>query len=335
MPVPLKAPFTYFGGKSRVAEIVWRALGEPARYIEPFFGSGAVLLARPNYNPLTHSEIVNDLDGFICNVWRSLKYSANETADYCDWPKSHADLMARKKHLIEKEKYLLENLVKDPKWHDPELAGYWIWAAGSSIGGVLASVNGIPSISDGTGVHAYSYRRFSSRKQQTESDAIFHKSHSLYYTFGRLSERLRHVEVVNGSWDRVCGGNWQGRRGTCGVFLDPPYGVQDISHTLYRHDSLGIAQKACAWAKQKGSDPNFRIVIAGYEEHWSLIEAGWTAQRWSANGGYSNQNKSGNPNKHRECLYFSPHCLIHEIPEDLLAKLQKDDENEDEEQTEE
>ena len=33
-------------GKSRAAEVIWRAFGNPGTYIEPFFGSGAVLLGR-------------------------------------------------------------------------------------------------------------------------------------------------------------------------------------------------------------------------------------------------------------------------------------------------
>ena len=41
----LAAPFPYFGGKRRAAPIVWRALGDPSGYVEPFAGSAAVLLA--------------------------------------------------------------------------------------------------------------------------------------------------------------------------------------------------------------------------------------------------------------------------------------------------
>ena len=33
------APFPYFGGKRRAAPIVWRALGDPSGYVEPFAGS--------------------------------------------------------------------------------------------------------------------------------------------------------------------------------------------------------------------------------------------------------------------------------------------------------
>ena len=85
---------TYFGGKSKVADIVWRAIGQPAHYIEPFFGSGAVLLARPNFNPQKHVETINDKDGFVCNVWRALQADPDAVAKICDWPVNHADLCA-------------------------------------------------------------------------------------------------------------------------------------------------------------------------------------------------------------------------------------------------
>ena len=60
----LTAPFPWFGGKSRVADIVWDRFGDVANYVEPFFGSGAVLLARPHPPRI---ETVNDLDCMVAN----------------------------------------------------------------------------------------------------------------------------------------------------------------------------------------------------------------------------------------------------------------------------
>lgn len=60
----LEAPFPYFGGKSRVAGEVWRRFGNVPNLIEPFAGSLAVLLARPE--PFSGTETVNDADAFIC-----------------------------------------------------------------------------------------------------------------------------------------------------------------------------------------------------------------------------------------------------------------------------
>lgn len=34
----LKAPFSWFGGKSRAAELIWDRLGDPANFVEPFAG---------------------------------------------------------------------------------------------------------------------------------------------------------------------------------------------------------------------------------------------------------------------------------------------------------
>ena len=67
---PFKAPFPWFGGKSRVADIVWDRFGNVPNYVEPFFGSGAVLLGRPHAPAI---ETVNDLDCMVANFWRELK----------------------------------------------------------------------------------------------------------------------------------------------------------------------------------------------------------------------------------------------------------------------
>ena len=64
-----KPPFPYFGGKSPVADLVWDALGDVPNYVEPFFGSGAVLFLRPG--GAGHIETVNDADGFVANFWQA------------------------------------------------------------------------------------------------------------------------------------------------------------------------------------------------------------------------------------------------------------------------
>ena len=42
----LKAPFPYFGAKSRAAPLIWERLEDVKYYIEPFAGSLTVLLSR-------------------------------------------------------------------------------------------------------------------------------------------------------------------------------------------------------------------------------------------------------------------------------------------------
>jgi DNA adenine methylase len=307
----LKAPFPYFGGKSAVAGIVWEQLGDVRHYIEPFFGSGAVLLSRPNYVPTRDTETVNDKDGHIANVWRSLQADPDEVARWCDWPVNHADLSARKGELLRQGDGLLARLVESPDYYDAKLAGYWIWAASCWIGSGLTSIGQIPHLSGtGHGVH-----RTGQIPHLSGTGVGVQKPYkiSLYDWFRKLSERLRYVRVVCGDWSRVCGGHWQNKFGTVGIFMDPPY-----SHDCGRDNALysvdeNISAEVGRWCLERGKLADYRIVLAGYDgEHDYLEEHGWSVYRWSSGGGYGNtsgdKDSRGKENRHRERLWFSPHC---------------------------
>jgi DNA adenine methylase len=317
----LEAPFPYFGGKGMVADKIWAALGQPKHYIEPFFGSGAVLLARPNYNPTEHIETINDKDGFVANVWRSLQFSPDETARWCDWPVNHADLVARKAALLKNENTLLEGLLTDDQWHDPVMAGYWIWAASCWIGSGLTCPTQIPLLSSGGGgVHKLSKRpRIGSGGVGVQEPY----NTNIYQWFRKLSERLRNVRVVCGDWTRVCGGNWQNKIGICGVFFDPPYGIDDRVVGVYgKHDSTTVAGDVNKWCIERGKLPDYRIVLTGYEENMNLVaDYGWRYERWKTFGGYANtagtNNSRGQENRKREVIYYSPYC-INETQEELF-----------------
>ena len=305
-----KAPFPYFGGKSAIAKKVWQALRQPDHYIEPFFGSGAVLLARPDWKH-EMTETVNDKDGFICNVWRSIQFSPDETAKWCDWPVNHCDLMARKSVLLKNEERLLENLIADPLWHDPILAGYWIWAASCWIGNGLTSLRQRPHLgSKGMGVHKVS---MTERIPNLGSKGMgVHKTQikDIYEWFNQLSYRLRRVRVVCGDWSRVCGGNWQDLSWkTVGIYFDPPYGIQDRSK-VYHCDSNTIAQDVMKFCIDRGKRKNYRIVLSGYDEYEKLADYDWRKENWIARGGYSNiagkKQTRGKINRKRETIWYSP-----------------------------
>jgi Fe-S cluster biogenesis protein NfuA len=125
--VTLRAPFPWFGGKSRVAHIVWPRLGDVRNYVEPFAGSLAVLLARPTD---ARVETVNDANAYLANFWRAL---AGENADpdavafYADSPVNEADLHARHRWLVETAHDRAERVMSDPDYFDPKVAGWWVW----------------------------------------------------------------------------------------------------------------------------------------------------------------------------------------------------------------
>jgi DNA adenine methylase len=127
----LRAPFPYFGGKSRAASIVWTAFGDLPNYVEPFAGSLAVLLARPTAPRI---ETVNDIDASICNFWRALKDHPEEVASWADWPINETDLHARHIWLVARLEKLKIDLLADPEYSDPKFAGWWVWGICQWIG---------------------------------------------------------------------------------------------------------------------------------------------------------------------------------------------------------
>jgi len=131
-----KAPFPWFGGKSKAAPLVWSLLGDVEHYVEPFAGSLAVLLNRPHpCNRPYHSETVNDLDGFIVNAWRAIAQFPDEVAEAASWPVSEACKTARQIALLKwRQEVALERLAGDATWCDPVMAGWWLWAVAVQIG---------------------------------------------------------------------------------------------------------------------------------------------------------------------------------------------------------
>jgi site-specific DNA-adenine methylase len=361
--VVLKAPFPYqedFGGKSTVAPVIWDALGQPKHYIEPFFGSGAALLTRPDYNPQKHMETICDKDGFVANCWRGMQFAPDELARYCDWPVNHADLNARRKYLNDHSDLLLR-LCDDPEYYDAKMAGYWIWAMSCWIGSGLTRKDSIPRLDSGVGVtgqgiaekrpnlgnagrgvaqviraskpllnhetgvcrrpcfgasgaHGVHKTTLTEEPAGPLLDVRDPYTPGLYDWFRQLSERLRRVRVVCGDWNRVCGGDWQDDRGTCGIFMDPPYDPAKCNRDpkIYTEESATVANDVREWCRTRGDKKTYRIVLAGYyEEHVSLLDDGWTVYKWSAHGGFANRGKGktqGNINRHKEALFFSPHC---------------------------
>ena len=293
----MKSPFPWFGGKSRVADLVWERFGDVQNYVEPFFGSGAVLLERPTEAGI---ETVNDLDCMVANFWRALKNNPDAVADAADWPVNEVDQHARHLWLSSQEEFR-ERMKTEPDYYDAKIAGWWVWGQCSWIGSGWCSRQ-LPHLGNaGMGVN---------RQQEfvEDGEGISQTRDALFRYMNDLAGRLRRVRVCCGDWSRVCGPSPTVKLGTTGVFLDPPY-LDGRTDAIYSTDSLTVAHEVREWAIAQGDDRKMRIALCGYEGEHQMPES-WECVEWKARGGYGSQgDNQARENSAKERIWFSPHCL--------------------------
>lgn len=325
--IALDAPFPWFGGKRRVAEIVWRAFGNVSGYVEPFAGSLAVLLRRPGDD--FGVETVNDKDAYVANFWRAVAHDPDAVAHHADWPVNETDLFARHLWLVNSGRERMAALESDPHHFDAQVAGWWLWGVCAWIGSGWCSGRGpwqLPHLGNpGQGVNRQLPHL--SNPGQGVNRQLPHlgdpgrgalKANAVYEWMRGLGARLRRVRVTCGDWSRVLtpsvlrGGGYP-----CGVFLDPPY---DTGNENYSTAERGLAAAVRDWALANGSDERLRIVLCGYEgEH--EMPSDWYCHSYSATGAFIAGGEVASVNRHRERLWFSPHCL----PVDLRHEAMRGD----------
>jgi DNA adenine methylase len=314
----MRAPFPYFGGKSSVTDIIWARLGSPKQFIEPFCGSAAVLLAAPAPATL---EVVNDLNGFIANFWRTVKHDPARVAKWADYPVSQVDLGARHRWLMA-ERARLADALQDPDWPgDPKVAGWWLWGQCAWIGsgwcegagngrssdqipflsspgqGVTAAwaIGQVPHITDGgRGVQAMGKIPHITDGGQEEAPLFMTSTGRTSWVWLHvLAARLERVRVLHGEWHR-CLNHHYGAEETA-VFLDPPYkGFETV------YGAEASAPRVEDWAREHA---DLRIALCGHIGDYDL--PGWTCIRWRRpNLSYGSEKTTD-----AEAIYFSPACL--------------------------
>lgn len=309
----LKSPYPWFGGKSTVADKIWERFGDCKVYVEPFYGSGAVHLLRPQ--PFEGVETINDKDGMVSNFWRAVQADPEQVANYANWPQFENDLHARHAWLVSQKESLQEQLEGNPDYYDCKIAGWWVWGISIwTIGGFCFNTHRTrPDLSSNRGV---------------VRDSLKLKESGLQDYMVNLANRFKCVRVCCGDWKRVCGGNSGNaiacmvKNVPCAVFLDPPYAdTAKRTKNIYSSDSLTVAHEVREWAIAHGDDPRFRICLAGYEGEHNMPDS-WECVAWKAHGGFANNTKNisnGKINKDKERLWFSPHCIKPENTRNLWA----------------
>ncbi len=294
-PLPAKffrAPFPYFGGKTKVTSLVWDRLGSPKQYIEPFSGSAAMLLAAPKRANL---EVLGDQNFYIANFWRCIKFDPERTADWADYPVSHVDLDARHAWLTQPERVArLRVALADAEWPgDPKIAGWWVWGQCAWIGSgwcekqhvskVPHVQSKIPHVSNaGVGV-------------QSQIPHVGNAGMGVHVWFKTLSDRLKKVRVIHGDWTRTL--NHQYGAEKTAVFLDPPYKAYE---KLYAKGSDScVADAVAAWARENES---LAIALCGHVGDYDM--PGWDVVPWSR----TRPTYGGSKTRASEAIWFSPGC---------------------------
>ncbi len=322
MTINLAKPlYPWFGSKRRVADVIWQRFGDVDNFVDPFMGTCSVLLTAPW--PSSRMETINDLDHFVVNAWRSIQYNPEATAKAADWIVAEADLASRHYWLVTEGRKRLAEIINDPKGHDPDIAGWWLWGQCAWIGRGWCADNAGGWALDESGQWMRNAGKGVNRQLPHLGDAgqgvnrqlphlrnagQAHRKH-LLEMFAALVERLRYVRICCGDWHRVLGPSVTTTHGTTAVILDPPYSSNRAAG-CYAVDSFDVAADVREWAIKHGTNPKLRIALCGHDGEHTMPES-WTVHQWSAMGGYSRAaagETQGKKNMHLERIWFSPAC---------------------------
>ena len=355
----LKAPFPWFGGKRRVADVVWRAFGNVPNYVEPFAGSLAVLLGRPHAPKI---ETVNDADRYLANFWRAVTADPLAVARHADWPVNEADLHARHKWLVNQSEFR-ERMHAEADFFDAKIAGWWVWGLCQWIGGGWCTeprnhkhpkLDGIgkgvhsnqgnpsnwhkrPELKDGgRGVHSDAALNHAGMGVRVNA-ALEPKRHlpSLGNDRGlngvvappctewflALQQRLRRVRVACGDWTRVLGPSVLGKGKNVGGRR--PCGV--LLDPPYAHD-----MRAPYLYAEDDATISTRVrewaIEHGDDPELRIALCGYEGEHempasWTTYAWTAARGYAGtdNDNRERERIWFSPHCLPIEEQVDLFG----------------
>lgn len=291
-------------------------------FVEPFFGSGAVLLRRPHWPfdaNFIRRETVNDKDGHVANFWRAVQADPDAVAHHADWPVNELDLHARGDALFCKPgaREFVEQIRGDETFFDAKFAGWWCWFLSNWIGG-LPSVEEGGAHQNANGVHRRRTHLGDAghgvSRQLNSAGTCEAAYEAIREWMQRLADRLRYVRVQCGDWSRICGPSvtW-GNATPCAVFLDPPYSAEaGRDNDLYSTECGSVAHDVREWCIKEGRNRDMRIALCGYSGEHDVLETehGWSCISWKAQGGYANAGDSaGKENRKRERIWFSPGCL--------------------------
>lgn len=276
--------FQYRGSKDDVAHIIWERFGNDDCdcYIEPFMGKlGCLLQRNVKDGAKPKVEVVGDLNGYICNLFRAIKLEPDKLADRVDnQVLAEMDVLARDRWLRDHRQEIEKLLLSHPNAFSLDAAEWWLFY-----------MSLLPDTSASRTARKHSIPNY--------SPGVFNICDKVPY-LRALSDRLKNVRLIYGDWRRTIRACPPGK--ITAVFFDPPYGWDAGRRmSMYEHDEPHVAKDAARVAVLLGRQPGFRVCFAGLEgEH--QFPPDWEVVAWQAP-------KARYENRSRERLWFSPGCL--------------------------
>jgi len=275
------------GCKKRVAPTIWKILGPKIdRYFEPFCGSAAIWLHRPEENKVGIAWL-GDLDGLLVNALRAIQHESqwlyeNHLQIFDDFAR-----LGCLKRLKDRDLDLLrQNLEEDQRWCDRQLALDFLQVVNTTMS---ASIN--------SSLNQNSYKTYSDRSRILRA--------------GKKLDSVT-VRVFCRDWEYLLRKSslmdYESQEDSIrAVVLDPPY---DGFEGVYDVQSKGVAAKAFERAVEIASE-NIRVVYCCYRGQFPTPE-GWLEIPWTQG---SKLGKTDPSTKGKEILLCSPHS---DIPEEYL-----------------
>lgn len=293
----IKRPIPYYGSKEKIAPVIVDIVkkdGWSNQYIEPFVGSNSVLL-HDNFDGI--KCIVNDFDGKITNIWRSLKYKPVETASHISGVCNTINMTGLDLAIQRSYDALLDRLHADIDYCDPKLAAYFIDFACSWIGAGAGCTSGpwtTVKDDDGYDILVRTTKGEISCKQSLYTSDQGVKCQQSQYSsdqgvkcgkldidswFSEISQRLSDTYILSHDFEKILNMyNITHKRTT--IFFDPPYnndGNTGGGAPYICADNDSVSTRTRDWCiKNHGELKQTRIIVAGRgTEHDALLEYGY------------------------------------------------------------
>lgn len=325
--------YTYFGSKKMMVDKIWNLLGyDLSTYIEPFAGTACVALNRPED---IKNCYINDADGHIVNVLRSVKFNPDEVIINACHPRSELDMHMMHDYLQNYGEVKLPELLKTSFIAcNPTLAGYWVWGCNNWIGewchkdccikpDTLCLGNDDLKEFDeikGTRRKKPSHRNMlterlatwrnkpSDRNRITErlidSDRYEHVQNLVYAIY----HKLRDCRILYGDFERVLTKSYLDSPLT-GIFLDPPYLNGDINYGT----KSNVFSRSLKWTLDNYTNKKLRIIFCCQEKDLEGIDLPTDLKKefWTRSVGYASGSGTRDERANEVMLHNIPSNLFH------------------------